>query len=45
MLPQANLIRASYWTTSVIPSPSGVEAAISVYIGCYCNNREGLAKR
>ena len=35
-----NLIRALYWTALVIPSPSGVEVAISPYSGCYYNNRE-----
>jgi hypothetical protein len=40
----ANLIRASYWTPLVIPSPSGVEVAIFVDIDCYYNNRESLAE-
>jgi hypothetical protein len=41
----ANLIRALKWTTSVIPGLSDGEAAVSVGIGCYCNNRESLDKR
>lgn len=32
------LIRALHWTILVIPGLPDVEAAVSVDIGCYCNN-------